>query len=108
MRRTTLNTGGLDFVFGLPREANTTVISLTSSPASGFLDPESSYRIVATEDCYIDFIQVGGGPVTTAGVFIPGNVPEIFSTDNTYSGISAMRSSVDGTLFITKMSNRRE
>lgn len=107
MRRSSLNPGGLDYVFGLPREVNTTVVSFSATPASGFMDPECAYRVVATEDCYIDFVELGGGPVTTAGVFMKAGVPEIFSTDATYSGISVLRYDTDGTLFVTKMSDRR-
>ena len=108
MRRTSLNPGGLDFVFGTPREDNTTAISFTATPASGFFSPEKTYRLIATQDCHIDFFQAGGGPATTAGVFMKAGIPEMFSTDNTYSGISAVRSTDDGILYVTLMTDRRE
>ena len=55
-------------------------------------------RLVATTACFVRF----GGTAVTTDLYLPANVPELF-TINPSDTISAIRLSSDGNLHITEM-----
>ena len=87
--------------FGTAREANTTVIAFTGAVAGAAFNPEKVYRLVATESCYVDMST--GNTATAAGVYLPANTVEYFTTDKTNTTISVIQASSPGNLHVTEM-----
>lgn len=56
-------------------------------------------RLYADQDCYI---AMGANPTaTTSGLYLPGGIIEYFSV-NAGDKVAALRSTLDGTLYITE------
>lgn len=77
--------------------------SVAYTVSAGTIDPVAGahihvVRIVTTTDAYISFT----GTATTADMYIPADVPELFVI-HPGQAVSAIRDTADGTLHVTYM-----
>ena len=80
-----------------------TKLDFTATTASGILDPNTTYRFAATEDCYFRLKETNDGAVSSADTLFFGGIPEIFQTTSNAIHLGAIRVSADGSLYVTKM-----
>lgn len=89
---------------GFPDTDSGLTIDFTASAASGLCDPITSYRLAATEDCYVKISTPGGGlDVDSDDVLLFAGVPEVFRTTASQFQINVIQKDSAGTLHITKM-----
>ena len=95
-------------VFGCPTEDETVVVEFSDSASAALtLEANTTYRLAATEDVYINFGDNPSTAVVTAdGVLVFGGVPEVFCTTGKNIYLTALRVDTDGDLHVTKMITR--
>jgi len=84
---------------------STVVINFTDSSANGLLAANSTYRIIATENCHIE-LGITSDTATTSDAYLAAGVPEVITTGaatNIY--LCAIRSTTSGYLYATKLSS---
>ena len=87
--------------------ANLTNISFSSTSASGILDANTTYRVIATEDCYLRLDAPLGAPVADSNdMLMVGGLPEVFVTTANATAVQVIRKDTDGVLQLTPMLTR--
>ena len=81
---------------------DTTKVDFTATPASGVMDTDATYRVVADQDCYLKFSAPGDANVADTDMLMMAGVPEVFQTGKT-TLIGVLRKSADGSLHATRM-----
>jgi hypothetical protein len=81
--------------------SSTTSISLSSTTAeiSSILAANTFVRVVATQNCHINFGTYGSTSAATSNTYLTANTVEVFYTGSSTS-IAAIRNSADGILYI--------
>ena len=97
---------------GCVTKAQTMILHPNTGEVTAHLHPNSSYRIVAEEDTFIDFHASGvvlgsaGDLSAASGVFIPADTPEYFSTTGDRIYLTAQQATASGAVFISKILSR--
>ncbi len=87
---------------GVP-STDTTKVSFTAATTSGTLDANSTYRLAATEDCYVRLGKAGDEEVDTSDMLVFAGVPEIFQTSTNETSLGVLRKDSNGALHATRM-----
>lgn len=94
----------INVVFGCISESRCTKQAVTSTTAAVTLDPLSKYLLFSDEDCHISIDPVDTA-VTDAGPKHPGGQLFVLSTTRTDYFLNVIRSTVDGNIYITKLTS---
>jgi hypothetical protein len=87
---------------GVPT-GDTTAISFSTAAVSGVLDAETTFRLAATEDCYVRLGKAGDENVDTSDMLLFAGIPEIFQTTENETSLGVLRKGTDGVLHVTRM-----
>lgn len=101
------NIGGA--VPGCVTKDQTLRIGFTDSAQAVHLNSNNVYRIVADQDCFINFSPSGAieGEINDAsGVFLPANTIEILSTTKDRVFLQVEQATASGTLFASRILSR--
>lgn len=74
-----------------------TVAYTSASAASAAALQCNTVHLVSTTDCFVVF----GDTATNAGLFLPAKVPIVVNVNDPSSKIAVIRSSADGSLYVT-------
>ncbi len=93
-----------DPTFGVPGTAIDLAVTGASARTPAGLTADQAYEFTATEDMHFVF---GDDVVdaTIAAKFLPAGVPRVYKTPSSDTFVAAIRSSVDGVLFMTPIVN---
>lgn len=87
---------------GWPDATNTVIITVTGTTATDTLEANSTYRVISTQDCFIN-IEASATAATSSHMLVLAGIPEVFSTNATAVEVSAIRLDTDGSLYLTKL-----
>ena len=96
----------LDKAFGAPEDGATQTISYTATAGAVSIDTKSVYKITATTNCHVIVTAGGSASATTSDDYLVADVPYWYGTNSSLNRISAVRASEDGTLYVTKLTER--
>lgn len=89
---------------GFPDSNDGAALDFSANEVSGIMDANSTYRIAATEDCYLKITTPGGGgDVDSDDMLVFGSIPEVIQTTKNQYQFNVLRKSADGTLHLTRM-----
>lgn len=90
---------------GHPDSNNATNISFTTATASGVLKSNATYRVIATEDCYVK-IEEDNAAADSDDMLMIGGLPEVFTTTANAFVLNVIRKDTDGVLQLVEMLTR--
>lgn len=96
----------LQKAFGYPGDGDTQTIAYTGTAGAVTLERNALYKLTATTNCHVIFTNGGSADATTSDDYLVADVPYWYGTDSAVNRVSAVRASADGTLYVTKLSER--
>lgn len=82
-------------------------IDFSSTSVSGVMDSNSTYRVIASEDCYVNF-STWGEAADAEDMLMMAGLPETFVTLSNGTVINVIRKDTDGEISVTRMVSRKE
>jgi hypothetical protein len=86
---------------------NSVNLDFTDTTVSGVFEPNSTYRLAATEDCYVSLTDAGGD-ADADDMLIFAGIPETFVTLTNGVQLNVIRKTTNGELNVTRMVSRKE
>lgn len=96
----------LSKAFGAPEDGATQTISYTATAGAVTVERNTVYKITATTACHVIFTAGGSANATTSDDYLVADVPYWYGTNSSLTRISAVRNASDGTLYVTKLTER--